>query len=372
MRLAKVKDITNIIEEHFPLSLSEDWDNSGLQIGDYDRIVKHVLVALDIDEAIVEKAIEAKAELIITHHPMFFKGIKKINFNSSEGRLIKSLINNDISVYSAHTNLDAGENGLNQFLAERLGLVNIESLYKGKEDRLIKLVVYVPTTHVEQLRQAINDAGSGNIGNYSDCSFRTLGTGTFKPGVYTNPFIGEPHKLEEVDEFRLETVVYKNNLTQVLKAMHEIHPYEEVAYDLYELQNEGKNYSMGRIGLLPNKQSLEDFAYLVKSKLNLDHLRVVGNLTKPIKKVAVIGGSGASLISKVIRQNADVLVTGDVKYHEARDAESLGLAIIDAGHQGTEEIMVNWLANWLNEEIKPRNLEVYFTPVKVNKCFTFI
>ncbi|NLB88484.1 MAG: Nif3-like dinuclear metal center hexameric protein [Syntrophomonadaceae bacterium] len=372
MTLTRVKDITNIIEEFFPLSLAEDWDNSGLQVGSYDNEVKKVVVALDIDEFVVKSAIEAKAELIITHHPMFFKGIKKINYSTSQGKLIKSLITNDITVYSAHTNLDAGENGLNQLLATTLELEDIRPLYKGKEDTLFKLVVYVPTTHIEEVRRAINEAGSGNIGNYSDCSFRTLGTGTFKPGEDTNPFIGETGQLEEVEEYRLETVVYKSNIHKVLKAMHDAHPYEEVAYDLYELKNEGQYFSMGRVGMLSNKMSLKEFAQLVKTKLNLDHLRVVGDLSKPIKKVAVIGGSGASLINKVVSQNVDVLVTGDLKYHEAKDAQSLGLSVIDAGHQGTEEIMVNWLANWMSSETKARNMEVVFTPIFANKCFTFL
>lgn len=372
MVLPRIKDVISIVEEHFPLSLAEDWDNSGLQIGSYDNPVKNVVIALDVDEYIVKKAIEAKAELIITHHPMFFKGIKKINYSTSQGKLIKSLINNDIAVYSAHTNLDAGENGLNQVLATTLDLVDIKPLYKGKEDTLFKLVVYVPTTHTEEVRKAINEAGSGNIGNYSDCSFRTLGTGTFKPGVNTNPFIGETGQLEEVEEYRLETVVYRSNISKVLKAMQDAHPYEEVAYDLYELKNEGKNFSMGRVGILPNKISLGAFAETVKNKLNLDYLRVVGDLSKPIRKVAVIGGSGASLINKVVSQNVDVLVTGDLKYHEAKDAQSLGLAVIDAGHQGTEEIIVNWLANWLEHEAKSRNIEVKFTPVRSNKCFIYL
>lgn len=372
MTLTRVRDITSIVEEHFPLSLAEDWDNSGLQVGSYDSQVKNVVIALDVDGYIVKKAIESKAELIITHHPMFFKGIKKINYSTSQGSLIKALINNDITVYSAHTNLDAGENGLNQLLATTLDLVDIKPLYKGQEDTLIKLVVYVPITHIEEVRKAINEAGSGNIGNYSDCSFRTLGTGTFKPGDASNPFIGEAGQLEEVEEYRLETIVYKSNISKVLKAMQDAHPYEEVAYDLYDLKNEGKYFSMGRVGMLPDKMPLEAFAKTVKNKLNLGSLRVVGDLSKPIKKVAVIGGSGASLINKVVSQNVDVLVTGDLKYHEAKDAQSLGLAVIDAGHQGTEEIMVNWLAKWLDNESKCRNIEVKITPVLANQCFIYL
>lgn len=366
MSSTKVKDVINFIEKSFPLNLAEDWDNTGLQVGSYDNIVKHALIALDINQAVVDKAIENKAELIITHHPMIFKGIKKINYDTSQGRLIKSLINNDITVYSAHTNLDAGENGLNQLLATRLGLTEIKPLYKGKQDKLVKLVIYVPFTHMEEVRQAINDAGSGNIGSYSDCSFRTPGIGTFKPGEDTNPFIGQPGKLEEVKEYRFETVLYESNLEAVIETMKKVHPYEEVAYDLYELGNDGKNYSMGRLGFLSEQTSLQDFAKSVKTKLELDHLRVVGDLSKPVKKIAVISGAGTSLMNEVINKGVDVLVTGDVKYHEARDAQEMGLAIIDAGHQGTEEIVVSWLKDWLNME---SNLGIKFSIALLDQCF---
>lgn len=372
MRLTKVNDITNIIEKHFPLYLAEDWDNSGLQIGNYENQVTKAIIALDIDEQVADEAIRTKAELIITHHPLFMKGIKSIKYNSIQGKLIKKIIENDITVYSAHTNLDTGENGLNYWLATTLGLKDIRLLDKNHEDSLIKLVVYVPTTHLEEVRQAINEAGSGNIGNYSDCSFRTLGTGTFRPNDNTNPFIGQKGQLEEVEEYRLETVVYKSNLAKVIQAMQNSHPYEEVAYDLYELKNTGKAYSLGRIGFLPEKLTLKELANQVKLKLNIEHLRVVGDLKKQVKKVAVVGGSGASLINKAINHNVDVLITGDVKYHEARDAENLGLAIIDAGHQGTEEIMVKYLTKWLEEKCKTENMEVEFRPFGANACFKFL
>ncbi len=200
MRFPLIKDITSIIEEQFPLHLAEEWDNSGLQIGSLDNQLTRVIVALDLDKHSLEKAIRTEAELIITHHPMFMQGLKKINYNSYQGQLIREIIKHNITVYAAHTNLDAGENGLNDWLADILGLENISLLGRDKEDKLIKLVVYVPVTHINEVRQAINDAGSGNIGNYSDCSFRTLGTGTFKPGHATNPFSGQAGKLSEVEE----------------------------------------------------------------------------------------------------------------------------------------------------------------------------
>ncbi len=369
MRSAKVSDITSIIEAHYPLYLAEDWDNSGLQIGSYKNKVTKAIIALDFDSDVLKMAIDINAELIITHHPMFMKGIKSINYDLLSGSNIKSIINNDITVYSAHTNLDKGINGLNDWLATTIGLKEIELLDNNYEDTLLKLVIYVPVSHLEEVRSAVNNAGSGNIGNYSDCSFRNLGIGTFKPSDNTNPFIGKSGHLEEVDEYRLETVVYKSNLSKVLQAMYDSHPYEEVAYDLYELHNTGKSYSLGRTGILSNELTLQEFAGQVKSKLNIDSLRVVGDLAKRIKTVAVVGGSGASLIPKVINKNVDILITGDVKYHEARDAENNGLAIIDAGHQGTEELMTYWLLDLLRASCKKQAINVEFYPLLTKPCF---
>ncbi|HZJ84178.1 MAG TPA: Nif3-like dinuclear metal center hexameric protein [Syntrophomonadaceae bacterium] len=372
MKLSLIKDITSIIEEQFPLHLAEEWDNSGLQIGSLENQLSQIIVALDLDKQVVDEAIRAKAELIITHHPMFMQGLKSINYNSYQGQLIKEIIKNNLTVYSAHTNLDMGENGLNDWLASLLGLDNVSLLGRDKEDGLIKLVVYLPISHINEVRQAINDAGSGHIGNYSDCTFRTLGIGTFKPGEATNPFFGQAGQLSEVEEYRLETVVYKSKLAQVLRAMHAAHPYEEVAYDLYELQNPGKAYGLGRMGLLPASLTLKDFANQVKSQLNLEYLRMVGDLDKRVKRVAVIGGSGASFIHKVAQQNVDVLVTGDVKYHEAQEAEKLGLAVIDAGHHGTEEIMTYQMVRWLREVSSRHNLNIKISPFSSQDYFKYI
>lgn len=366
--IVRAKDIMTLMEEEFPLHLAESWDNSGLQIGSSDKKVSRILIALDLDSYVLKQAVEQQVDMIITHHPLFFKPVKNINYASPLGKMIKTLISADITVYAAHTNLDAAERGLNQALAEKLGLVNIEPLYPASREALFKLVVYVPTTHLEEVRAAICTAGAGNIGKYADCTFRTRGTGTFRPGQDTNPFIGQTGQLEEVDEFRLETIIYERDIKQVLNSMHQAHPYEEVAYDLYHLENEGRVFSPGRKGCLVEETSLQDYAFQVKDLLGLKSLRVVGNLGGIVKNVAIISGSGASLMNRVIGQNIDLLVTGDLKYHEAKDAEAAGLKVIDAGHQGTEAIVVPLLIDYLNPRLVNQNLKVELIPCISPDC----
>ncbi len=362
------KDIITLMEEEFPLRLAESWDNSGLQIGSSDKQVGRILIALDLDSFVLKQAVKQQVDMIITHHPLFFKPIKNINYASPLGKMIKTLVSKDITVYAAHTNLDAAQKGLNQALAEKLELVNIEPLYPASREVLFKLVVYVPATHLEEVRAAICTAGAGNIGKYADCTFRARGTGTFRPGQNTNPFIGKTGELEEVDEFRLETIIYESDLKQVLDSIHQAHPYEEVAYDLYRLENEGRMFSPGRKGCLVEKTSLQDYAVRVKELLGVKSLRVVGDWESNIKNVAVISGSGASLMSRVINQNIDLLVTGDLKYHEAKDAEAAGLKVIDAGHQGTEAIVVPLLIDYLKPKLTNQNLDVELIPCTSPDC----
>lgn len=365
---ARAKDIITLMEEEFPLHLAESWDNSGLQIGSTDKKVERILIALDLDSFVLKQAVKQQVDMIITHHPILFKPVKNINYASPLGKMIKTLVSADITVYAAHTNLDAAEHGLNQVLAKKLGLVNIEPLYPASRENLFKLVVFVPGTHLEEVRAAICDAGAGCIGKYADCTFRAQGTGTFRPGQDTNPFIGKTGILEEVDEFRLETIISEQDLKQVLNSMHQAHPYEEVAYDLYRLENEGRMFSPGRKGFLVQETSLQDYALQVKDRLGVKSLRVVGNLEGMVKNVAVISGSGASLMNRIMGQNIDLLVTGDLKYHEAKDAEAAGLKIIDAGHQGTEAIVVPLLIDYLKPKLTNRNLDVELIPCISPEC----
>lgn len=367
---ARVKDVIGMIESYFPLGLAESWDNPGLQLGSRQQPVQRVLISLDLDHKILDLARQEKVDMIITHHPLFFRALKNIDYDQAQGALIQGLIQSDISVYSAHTNLDAGELGLSQVLAEKLGLEGISPLDNYKQDKLMKLVVFVPLSHLEAVRAAMSQAGAGHIGKYSDCSFSTRGQGTFLPGGDAQPFIGVKGRLEEVDEYRLEMILYQRDLKRVVTALKLAHPYEEAAYDIYELKNEYKVFSMGRKGRLKEAMKLRDLGRLVKKVLNLETLKVVGSLDKQVQKVAVVSGAGASFIGTAARQNVDVLISGDIKYHEAKNAEDLGLALIDAGHQGTEQIVSSLLCRLLEESCRERGWKTTFLPGYSSQVFT--
>jgi dinuclear metal center YbgI/SA1388 family protein len=358
----KVRDLINLIESYFPLYLAESWDNPGLQIGSPDQQIQRVIISLDLDTDILELARRERADMIVTHHPLFFRPIKSIHFEQPAGGLIKSLIKSNITVYSAHTNLDAGEIGLSQVLAEKLGLQEIAPLDNYRREELFKVVVYVPVSHQAELRSAMSQAGAGHIGKYSECSFRSQGKGTFRPGEDARPFVGERGRLEEVEECRLEMVLYKQDLGKVLAAMEKAHPYEEAAYDIYRLENESRVYSMGRKGWLKEPLELRKMAQLAKHAFKLDSVRVSGDLDKEVQSIAVVSGSGAGFIEQAIKQNMDALVTGDIKYHEAKDAAAQGLAIIDAGHQGTEQIVSHYLGQLLSESSRKMGWEIAFIP----------
>ncbi len=354
----KVGDIIAIMERNFPLFLVQEWDNVGLQSGSAQQPVNKILVALDLTSEVMQTAIAGKYNLIITHHPLLFKPLKNIDVDRFPGNLIAQLIKNDISLYAAHTNLDMAERGINQLLAEKIGLQEIIPLSNEEVEPLYKLVVFVPLTHIEQVRQAIHAAGAGKTGGYSECSFQSPGTGSFKPGTGTNPFLGKMGQLEQVEEIRLETVCLERDLNKVLEAMHASHPYEEVAYDLLQLKNGGQTYSFGRKGILTPELSLKVLAEQVKTRLDISSIRITGNPDKKIKNVAVVSGSGAAMIPLAARQKIDCLITGDVKYHEARDAEEMGMGIIDAGHQETEEFIVSHLKELLQQECKRQGNEI--------------
>ncbi|MDR1159078.1 MAG: Nif3-like dinuclear metal center hexameric protein [Syntrophomonadaceae bacterium] len=346
-----LKDIVDIMEKHFPLRLAESWDNPGLQIGSLEAPVKRAAVALDADEYSIDQALKLKADVLITHHPLFFNGVKKIDYEQPEGRIIQKLIRGGTAVYSAHTNLDSAPNGLNQYLAELIELEDIKLLGCQQEETLYKLVVFVPANHLAAVRAAVHEAGAGHIGNYSDCSFYARGTGTFKPMEGAAPYAGSVGELEYADEFRLETIVRKNQIPQVVSAMLASHPYEEVAYDLLPLAIGGTQYSYGRLGELQKPVTLEQLAYMVKKKLGISGLKIAGEKGKLIKKVGLACGAGSILLDAALQQGVDVFISGDIKYHEAQAGLRKGIALIDAGHQGTEAIVGTFLQRLLRHEI---------------------
>lgn len=349
--------IFRALETWAPKSFAYDWDPVGLQVGSKTDQTKNVLVTLDVNHEVVDEAIKNNANVIIAHHPMLFKPVKSIDFNSVKGSLIRKLIRHDITVYASHTNLDIAEGGVNDLLSEAIGLKKVKPLLTTHVDSLIKLAVFTPVDHVQKVVDALSEAGAGHIGNYSHCTFQSAGTGTFKPLEGANPYIGTENKIEHVDELKIETIVPEPILDNVVRAMVEAHPYEEVAYDLYPLKNEGKKYGLGRIGSLPQTLTLKELIKEVKNKFNVKHLRFTGDLNQTVKRVAILGGSGEKYIQVAKNANADVYITGDVTFHHAQDAKDIGLALIDAGHY-IEHIMKEATKRFIKDKFPTVNVIV--------------
>lgn len=364
-------EIISLFEQFSPKKYAMEGDKIGLQVGDLSRPVKRVMIALDVLDEVVEEAISQGVDLIIAHHPPIFRSLSKITMDNPSGKLMHKLIKHDIAVYAAHTNLDVAKGGVNDLLSDALGLQDAEVLVPTYEDKLKKLVVYVPKDHAEQLKKAIGDAGVGAIGNYSHCVFSTEGIGEFQPLKGSNPYIGNVNKLEHVEEVKIESVYPASNEKKIVKAMLKAHPYEEVAYDIYDLQIKGEQLGLGRIGKVEETTLLE-FANHVKKVLEVDGVRVVGNLDAKVKKVAVLGGDGNKYYSHALMKGADVYITGDMYYHVAHDAQAVGLNIIDPGHN-VEKIMKNGVSKVLTKMCEEKGYEVdIFASTIHTDPFTFI
>ncbi len=354
--VVRVKDVEKLLEKMAPPQLAESWDAVGLFFGDKEREIKKIQVSLGISPEVIEEAIENGADMIVSHHPIWLKSPLVFTEETSQGKMVAQLIRNEISVLSAHTNLDSCLGGVNDALVALLDLQEVTPLKEVTEEWL-KLVVFVPLTHMESVKDVLGDAGAGQIGNYSHCSFFTQGEGSFLPLDGANPTIGVVGKTEVVSEARLEVVLAASSLKLVLEKLKEVHPYEEVAYDLYPLKNKIPSpIGMGRVGVLKNKIKLGDFAKVVKEKLNLPGLRFCGDIEQEIQKVALCGGAGMSLVQYAKNAKVDVFLTGDIKHHEAEEAMLNGVALIDGGHFGTEKVILPILVNYLEQVGK---IEVY-------------
>ncbi|MGM8214133.1 Nif3-like dinuclear metal center hexameric protein [Bacillaceae bacterium W0354] len=351
MKPLKVKDVVTLLEKIAPPSLAFEGDRIGLHIGSYNNDVHKVMVTLDVLENVVDEAVEKNVDFIVAHHPLIFNPLKSIDFNSEKGKIIKKLIEHNISVYVAHTNLDIAVNGVNDMLMKQLNINETDVLIETYNEPLFKLVLFVPTTHEDILRGAISDAGAGHIGEYSHCTFNSKGTGTFMPREGTNPYIGSLNELEKVSELRMETIVPERLLHEVIEAAKKAHPYEEMAYDVYPVKLNGDSYGLGRIGSLKKPMNLKDFAHYVKQSFDVPFVRMIGEEHTLVERVAVIGGDGNKYIHHARNKGADVLITGDVYFHTAQDALGIGLSMIDPGHH-IEQIMKKELAVLLKEELK--------------------
>lgn len=353
----RIQDLVGLIHKLYDPELAESWDNVGLQVGDPGAPLQKVLVALDPTLATVTAARDAGAQALVTHHPLILRPLKRLTPDDAVGNILCSAVRSGVAVISTHTNLDCAVDGLNSWLAALLGVAQSTPLQPSAGDYL-KLVVFVPAGHEQAVAEALFSAGAGEIGAYDQCAFRSRGEATFRAGAGTKPFIGEIGRTERVEELRLETIVPRRKLPRVVEKMLGAHPYEEVAYDLVPLQNQVPGAGLGRIGRLAREMSLDAFAAQVKAALGCDHLRLTGAGSRPVGKVALCGGSGAGLLQTAHRQGADVLVTGDVKYHDARQAEELGIALIDAGHFATERLMIKKVAEALQSGARQRHWDI--------------
>ncbi|MBS4209089.1 Nif3-like dinuclear metal center hexameric protein [Bacillus sp. FJAT-50079] len=358
-------EVIQLFEEFSPKKYALDGDPIGLQIGTLNKPVEHVLIALDVSEEVVLEAIEKNVDLIIAHHPLIFRPLKKITTDQFAGRIVEMLIKHDIAVYAAHTNLDVANGGVNDMLANALQLNNVSVLVPTYEEKLKKLVVYVPEANAKDILQALGEAGAGAIGEYSHCSFTTNGVGRFLPGENTNPHIGKAGKLEEVSEVKIETIYPDHLERKVVAAILKAHPYEEPAYDLYSLDMKGEELGLGRIGELEQEMTLEAFALFAKEALDSGGVRVIGNLQDKVKKVAVLGGDGNKYYGHAKFKGADVYVTGDIYYHTAHDALNAGLNMVDPGHH-VEKIMKQGVSAILQTKCGEKGYDVTISPSAPN------
>lgn len=351
-----VRDVQRIIERWAPKEIAWERDNVGLQVGSENASVRSILICLDVNEDTIEEALRRRANFIISHHPLLFRPLRSVDLHDSTGRCVSKLLKSKISLYSAHTNLDFTRGGTSFALADWLTLTRVDFLLKSYRLKR-KIVTFVPPDHVDGVAEAMGKAGAGTIGNYESCSYRSQGTGTFRGNTEARPTIGKRGQLEHVQEVRLEMIVDQPNVQPVVRAMLSAHPYEEVAYDVYPLENISPDYGMGVIGDLRKPMTVLQFIRHVKKTLGATAVRYTPGASNRVRRVAACGGSGSDLTDEAIRQGADSFITADVKYHSFHDA-ARRILLIDAGHYETERPVVDALAKKLSTEFKRIGMKI--------------
>lgn len=352
----KVQDIHRIMAQWAPPAIAWERDNVGLQCGDPEADVRGILVALDPTEEVIREARRRRANMIVTHHPLLFRPQRSITTSSTEGRNLTMLLRRGIALYSAHTNLDFTRQGTSFALAEVLGLEDVGFLERPYRI-LRKIVTFVPQDHVEAVAAAMAEAGAGRIGNYDQCSFRIEGIGAFRGNTNANPAIGMRGRLERTPEVRLEMIAPEWAVERVLRAMRRAHPYEEVAHDVYALENASNDFGMGVTGTLPRPVQLGTFLARIKRRLGTGRLRWVGDPRAIVERVAACGGSGGDLLESAIKSGSDLFVTADLKYHAFHEARGR-IALVDAGHHETELPVVSVLVKKLKQELSRRGSRI--------------
>jgi len=344
-----IKDVVHLLENYAPLAYAESFDNVGLLVGDKNEKLTGVLVTLDTLESIVDEAIEANCNLIVSFHPIIFKGLKSLTGKSYVERTVLKAIKNNIAIYAIHTALDNHINGVNDIISDTLKLKNKQILIPQKQT-IKKLVTFVPNKNADTLRAALFNAGAGSIGNYNNCSFNIEGIGTFNGNDNSNPVIGERGITQFENETQISITFAKHLETQILSALFKNHPYEEVAYEITTIENTNQHIGIGMIGELDQAMPETEFLAYLKTKMKTNTIRHSNLLGKPIKKVAVLGGSGAFAISAAKAKGADIFVTADLKYHDFFSAEN-ALVLADIGHYESEQFTKNGLVAHLTKKI---------------------
>jgi dinuclear metal center YbgI/SA1388 family protein len=358
----KIKDIINYLEKWAPLPLQESYDNSGLLVGDSQQTFKSANITLDVTEKVIDETLEMGANLLIAHHPLIFRGLKKIGNHHWLDRCIVKAIKNDLCIYGIHTNLDNVKSGVNAKIAEKIGLVDT-SILQPMKGRLQKIVTFIPKENTESVLQKLYEAGAGNIGNYDQCSFRVSGKGSFRPNDEANPAIGEANRQEFVEEDRVE-IIYPDYLSgQILQALKNAHPYEEVAYYQQTLQNTNQDIGAGMIGYLPEEMRTKDFFDHLKSSMNLKTFRHTEIVNENVRKITLCSGSGSFLLERAKSKKADVFISGDFKHHDFFEANR-ELIIADIGHFESEVFTKELIYDELKEKFA--NIALHLSEVNTN------
>jgi len=359
-----LSEILEVMEAIAPAHLALEGDPIGLQIACDPKVTK-VLIALEVDPRVVGEAKKVGANLIICHHPLIYRKLDKIIGADFAEVVAIEAIRQEVGVFVAHTNLDCAPEGVNDVLAQRLELQNVCTLAPSSEEHQLKIVVFVPEDYVDAVRAAMCKAGAGVIGAYSYCSFQTPGMGTFIPSEECQPFSGAVGALNKEAELRLEVLARERDLSNILASMRSAHPYEEIAYDVYRLANPGYKHGMGLVGDLPDAVGFKDYVELVKRRLGVQKLKIVGHARKKVTRVAVCGGGGSRLIPHVMAAGADAFVTGEVGYHQMVSADSMGLCVVEAGHGFSERLVLPVLAENLQRRLP--DLRIIFSRIKTDR-----
>lgn len=342
-----VANVVDYLDQFAPRDLAADWDNVGLLLGERSATVERIMTCLTLTPESAAEAIEERAQLIVTHHPILFRGVKRLNDDTAEGRMVLSLARAGVAVYSPHTAFDNTRGGINELLARRLGLVDVRPLRCADERKQMKIVVFVPESDLNRVAEAMFAAGAGNIGEYRECSFRLDGVGTFHGSVATNPTVGQKGRREEVNEWRLEAICPVRCIEAVVAAIRHSHSYEEPAFDVYPLHALPSLRGEGRIGMLERGRPLSELGETVKASLLSGPIQIIGDLKREVKTVAIVCGAGGEMMPDALRAQADVFLTGEMRFHDYLHARAYGLALILPGHYATERCGIEDLADRL-------------------------